>query len=75
MWRYVTAVDSTDGNIKWRMHFPSYITKATNTHVKYVILIALPQPLWLQERASVLCYRYIPFPVTVYHSKDFYFGY
>jgi hypothetical protein len=61
MWRYVRAVESTDDNIKWRMRFPSYKTKVTNTHVKYVILIALPQQYWLRERASVLRYMNISF--------------
>jgi hypothetical protein len=52
------------------MRFPWCITKAIATHSGYVILIALRRPLRLRERASVLRYRYIPFLVNVYHSKD-----
>ena len=55
------------------MRFPWCITKAITTHSEYVILIALRRPLWLLERASVLRYRYIPFLVNVYHSKDILF--
>ena len=36
-----------------------WIPKATNTHIEYVILIVFPQQLWLNERASMLCYTYI----------------
>ena len=34
------------------------ITKATNTHSEYVILIVFPPQQWLRERASVLRYAY-----------------
>ena len=40
----------------WRMHIARWITKATNTHSEYVILIALPLQQWLQERPSLLRY-------------------
>ena len=39
----------------WRMRIACWITKVTNTHSQYVILIAFPLPQWLQERASILC--------------------
>ena len=42
----------------WRMRFACRITKTTNTHLEYVILIAFPLQQWLRERASVLRYRY-----------------
>jgi hypothetical protein len=35
------------------------ITKATNTHSEYVVLIPFPLQQWLQELASMLCYTYI----------------
>jgi hypothetical protein len=38
----------------WRMRFACWIPKATDTHSKYVILIAFPLQHWLQERASML---------------------
>jgi hypothetical protein len=42
-----------------RMLIACWITKATNTHSQYVILIAIPLQQWLQERASMLRYTYI----------------
>ena len=36
-----------------------WISKATNTHSEYEILIAFPLQQWLQERTSVLRYTYI----------------
>ena len=38
------------------MRFACWVTKATDTHTEYVILIALPLQQWLHERASVLRY-------------------
>ena len=38
----------------WRMHISCRITKATNTHSQYVILITFPLQQRLQERASML---------------------
>jgi hypothetical protein len=40
------------------------ITKATDTHSDYVILIAFPRQQWLRERASMLLYTYIVSLVT-----------
>jgi hypothetical protein len=31
----------------WRMSFACWITKATHTHLEYVILIAFTQQQWL----------------------------
>jgi len=36
------------------MRIACWITKAKNTHVEYVILIAFPMQQWLQERAPLL---------------------
>jgi len=41
------------------MRIACWIAKATDTHLQYVILIALPQQQWLHERASILRYTYI----------------
>jgi hypothetical protein len=41
--KYGTARQATDGNIIWRMRFAYCITKATNTHSEYEILIAFPK--------------------------------
>ena len=52
--KYGTAGQATDDNIIRRMRFACWITKATDTHSEYVILIAFPRQQWLRERASVL---------------------
>jgi len=36
------ARQATDDNTKRRMHFACWVTKATDTHSEYKILIALP---------------------------------
>ena len=38
-----------------RMRFASWITKITDTHSEYIILIAFPQQRWLHERGLILC--------------------
>ena len=43
----------------WRMRIACWITKATDTHSEYVILIAFTQQQWLRERTSMLRYMYI----------------
>ena len=43
----------------WRTRVACWITKATNTHLEYVILIAFPLYQWLRESASILRYKYI----------------
>jgi hypothetical protein len=42
----------------WRMRIACWIPKATNTHSKYVILIAFPLQQWLHESAAVLRHTY-----------------
>ena len=58
MWKNAIQPEATD-NITWRMRFARWITKGTNTHSQYVILIACPLQQWLHERASLLRYTYI----------------
>ena len=43
----------------WCMCFACWVTKATNTHSGYVMLIAVPLQLWLHESALVLRNTYI----------------
>jgi len=43
----------------WRKRIACWITKATNTHSEYVILIAFPRQQWLRERAFFLQSMYI----------------
>ena len=53
IWKeYARARRATDEIIR-RMRLACYITKATDTHSEYVILLALPQQQWLCERASI----------------------
>jgi hypothetical protein len=55
MEKYFTARQATDDNIIMYMHTACWITKATYTHSKYVILIVLPQHEWLSKHTSMLC--------------------
>jgi len=55
----MTAGETTDDNIIRRMGFACWITKATDIHSEYVILIASPRQQLLHERAWVFCYTYI----------------
>jgi hypothetical protein len=48
------------------MCFACWLIKATDTHSKYVILIAFPQQQWLRERVSMLCYTYVASLVKTY---------
>ena len=59
MEKYGKARQTTDDIIIRRMRFTSRITKATNTHSTYVILIALPRQEWLRERVSMVRYTFI----------------
>ena len=52
--KYGRTGQATDDSIIWRMRFACWITKATNTHLEYVILIAFPLQRWFLERALVL---------------------
>jgi hypothetical protein len=57
------ARQATDDNIIQRMRFECWITKATDTHSEYVILIAFPRQQWLREKALILRFTYIAFLV------------
>jgi hypothetical protein len=54
--RYGRAREATDDNLIGRMRIVRLITTATNTHLKYVILIIFPRQQWLSERSSMLVY-------------------
>ena len=43
-----TPLQAADDNITQRMHFAYWITKATDTHSEYVIIIAFAQQQWLR---------------------------
>ena len=60
----------------WRTRIACWITKATNTHSQYVILIVYPLQKWLHERASMLgystlhvLYLFTVDPLTVLHTS------
>ena len=56
-----------DDSITRRMRFACWVTKDTDTHSEYEILIAFPRQQWLRERASMLrCTHiaYLLFPVS-----------
>jgi hypothetical protein len=57
--KHGTARQATDDNTIGRMRFTCWITKATDTHSEYVILIAFRRHQLLRERASMLRYTYI----------------
>jgi hypothetical protein len=57
--KYGRTRQATGDNIIRRMRVPYWITKATNTHSEYVILIAFLRQQWLLERASMLHYTHI----------------
>jgi hypothetical protein len=54
--KYGRAGQATDDNTRiiWRMRFACWITKATDTHTEYVILMAFPRQLKFREGASML---------------------
>jgi Mg2+/citrate symporter len=57
--KYGRDRQATDSNIIQRMRIACWMTKATDTHSEYVILISFPRQQWLRERAWILCYAYI----------------
>ena len=58
MWKNILELSRPQMTI-WRVRIACWITKATNTHSQYVILIAFPLQQWLHKRASLLRYTYI----------------
>jgi len=57
MWAIMVELDGPQMTIRL-MRFPCRATKATNTRLEYVILVAFPLQKWLFERASMLRYMY-----------------
>jgi hypothetical protein len=54
MCKNLVQPEATDDNVIRHMRFPCQITKATDMHLEYVILIAFPQQQLLCECASTL---------------------
>ena len=65
MQKYGRARQTTDDSIIRRMRVAYWITKATDTHSEYVILISFPRQQWLRERASILRYKHIAYTVKL----------
>jgi len=63
MWTNIVESDRAQTQL-WCMRVACWITKATNTHSQYVILIVFQLQQWLQERASVLRFTYISYLVN-----------
>jgi hypothetical protein len=54
VWKNMVEPYRPHDNIIRRMRFACWITKATDTHSVYVILIAFPRQQWLCECTSML---------------------
>jgi len=52
----VRTRQATDNKIIRDMRFSCWVTKATDIHLDYVILIVFPRQQWLHERASMISY-------------------
>jgi hypothetical protein len=59
MCKNVVEPDRSQMTITWRMRIACSITKATDTHSEYLILIAFPRQQWLHGRAFILRLYYI----------------
>jgi len=58
MWKNIVEQDRTQMT-NWRMRFACWITKATNTHLAYVILTAFALHQWLYVRTYLIVTSYI----------------
>ena len=58
MWKNVVELDMPQMTL-WRMCIACFISKATDTHSEYVVLIAVPLQQYLHERTSMLRHWYI----------------
>jgi hypothetical protein len=63
MWKNVVERDSLQTTV-WRMRIVCWVTKATNTHSQYVILVAFPLQERLPERPCTLRYAALPVLLT-----------
>jgi len=59
--KYGTARQVTDDNVIRRMHFACYITKATNAHSEYIILVRSKDS---QVKTQLVLWIFILFKVT-----------
>jgi len=68
MWKNIIGRGRLQMTI-WRLRIACWVTKATNTHSLYVILIAFPLQKPSHERASVLHHAYLACLVTPVHNS------
>jgi hypothetical protein len=69
------AGQATVDNIIWRMRFACWITKATDTHSEYVILIALPRQNGYANAPQLSHYTYIVSRVVIVMKPTWIFRY
>jgi hypothetical protein len=75
VYKYGSARQATDDNITRRMRFSCMITKYTDTHSTYLMLIAIPWQQWLRECASILRYMSLRVLFSYRFRRDWYFAY
>jgi len=56
MWKNI--VEPVRPQIIWHVRIACQLTKSSDTHSEYVIVIAFQLQKWLHICASVLCYMY-----------------
>ena len=67
---YGESREATLDNITRRMRFARWVTKATDTRLQCVILIAFPQQQWFRESASASHYMWGFFTSAVSPDTD-----
>jgi hypothetical protein len=68
MVKYDVVGQATDGNLKWR--FACSITKATDIHLEFGMLIAFHDSSGYANAPALYVYRYIAFLVYVLPKED-----
>ena len=72
MWkRYCRSEQASDESITPFKRIAFWITKATNTHSEYVVLIGVPLQQWLHDRPQCYVIRTVPVVFSVlpvYHT-------
>jgi hypothetical protein len=57
--KFDSAGQATDDSVVWCMRFARWLTKATDTHSLYVILIAFPRQHGYMDTPQCYIYMYI----------------
>ena len=72
MAEYGRARQATNGNTVRFIRFEWWITKDTDTHSEYLLLIDFPRQQWLRERAPLLLRNYIAYVVISLNARYIY---